>query len=436
MYIYILGSLPEAIVNWYLFLTIVGLSWRTRAARHLVVCLLFSLAAYATYAFLPTLPLRSCANIFLFFLMIKACFRYSNRVSLIIALFYLVLSLAKETLFLYLLDSVSIFPIESVLNRLDHEDQFVILSFVLNVLSLLTGLFLSYFEISLSRWIYHQNDEFRRLSENICILFLVLFLLILSTSTEFLGTFLNLGLYKTVTYVVFIILFIGIFMLVSFAKMIEKQSVSSVENVYVENMKNLMDIIRSHRHDHVNQIYVVSNLLQEQKFEEAIEYLREYSVEVRLAQNLVNIGHLPLACLLLAKAELANQSRIQLEFDVQTTIPQMQMRSYELIQVIGNLVDNAIEEERKAEVEKRYIKLSVERLLQSMVVFKVYNANSFLSEQDRDAIFLEGHTSKEDHTGIGLSIVKRLSVKYEGQIEVESARNEGTTIYLFLPIIT
>lgn len=428
--IYVTVSLPEAIVNLYLILAIIGCKWRRHAVRNLFVSFLISLSAYATFSFIPLFPLRISVNILIHLFIFKALCQFSWRGSTLATTFYFVLILAKESFFAYMLDFASIVTIEGLI---DHDPVQIVTVFGLsNILTLFLGLFLSYTNISLSRWFYKQPKEYRRLSENICILFLVLFLIVLYANTQFLYT--DPGLYKIVGLVVFVILFIGIALLISFTNKMEKQSVTLVENVYLENMKNLINLIRSQRHDHINQIYVLSNLLQDKKFEEAIEYLGEYRSEIHLTQNLINIDHLPLACLLQSKAEIAIQSHIQIEFDVQTKIPNINMKSYELIQVIGNLLDNAIEAERKEATRKRYIKFSVERMLHTMLVFQVYNANSYIPEDARIAIFHEGCTTKENHSGIGLSIVKRLASKYQGHIEVESEQDEGTTFYVFLPV--
>lgn len=432
MYVYSLVFLPEAIVNWYLFLAIIGLKWRSHGTRNLFICLLISLSAYATFTFIPSFPLKMFVNVMISIFIIKTLGPFSWRGSMIVTLFYSVLILAKEEFFLFLLDFISVMSIESLMDQLHSLEKIVAIHTILNVLTFFLGLFLSYTPLSLSQWIYHQHHEYKSLSEKFCILFLVLFLIFLCANIQFLQ--MDPGLYRAISFTVFLILLIGIAPLLSFTKRMEKQNVTLVEDVYVEKMDNLINLIRSQRHDHINQVYVLSHLLQAKRFEEAVEYLGEYYSEIRLTQNLLNINHLPLACLLQSKAEIAIQSRIQIEFDVHTMIPKISMKSYELIQVIGNLLDNAIEEEKKELEAKRYIKFSVERMLHTMLVFKVQNANSYIPEEITDTIFHEGCSSKENHTGIGLSIVKRLTSKYQGHIEVESAENEGTTFYLFLPV--
>ncbi|KZE39344.1 hypothetical protein AV540_03970 [Brevibacillus parabrevis] len=432
MYAYVAIFLPAAIFNWYLSLVMVGLKWRSHSARNLLACLLLSLSAYAISEMVPSFHIGLLANILLPLFVIKALCHYSWKGSLIVSLFFSALILAKEEFFIFLLDVFSIVSIDSLMEHTYRLEETVRIHILFCIFILFMGLVFSFLNLSLSRWIHHQHHAYRRLTENICILLLVMLLTILCANTKFMQ--IDLELYRAVSFVVFVIVITGISLIVSFAKKMEKQSMTLVETVYLDNMKNLLNLVRSQRHDHINHIYVLSHLLQAKKFEEATEYLGEYCSEIRLVQNLLNINHLPLACLLQSKAEIAIQSCIQIEFDIRTVIPKINMKSYELIQVIGNLLDNAIEEEKKAVSERRYLKFSVERMQHAMLVFKVNNANSYIPEEIREAIFQEGCSSKENHAGIGLAIVKKLALKYQGHVDVESTKHEGTTFYVFLPV--
>ncbi|MED1722806.1 sensor histidine kinase [Brevibacillus parabrevis] len=432
MYVYVTIFLPAAIVNWYLSLVMVGLNWRSHGARNLFACLLLSLSAYTISVLVPSFHIGVLANILIPLFVIKALCHYSWKSSLIVSLFYSTLILAKEEFFIFFLDVFSIVSTDSLMEYAYSLEKIARIHILFCLLTLFVGLVFSFLNLSLSRWIHNQHHAYRRLAENICILLLIMLLTILCANAKFMQ--IDLELYRAVSFVVFVILITGVSLIVSFAKKMENQSVTLVETVYLDNMHNLLNLVRSQRHDHINHIYVLSHLLQAKKFEEATEYLGEYCSEIRLVQNLLNINHLPLACLLQSKAEIAIQSCIQIEFDIRTVIPKINMKSYELIQVIGNLLDNAIEEEKRAVSERRYLKFSVEQMQHTMLVFKVNNANSYIPAEMREAIFQEGCSSKENHAGIGLAIVKKLTLKYQGHVEVESTKHEGTTFYIFLPV--
>jgi signal transduction histidine kinase len=49
-------------------------------------------------------------------------------------------------------------------------------------------------------------------------------------------------------------------------------------------------------------------------------------------------------------------------------------------------------------------------------------------------IFNPFMTTKEDGTGLGLSMAQRIVEEHGGRIEVQSTPNEGSTFYVFLPV--
>ena len=129
---------------------------------------------------------------------------------------------------------------------------------------------------------------------------------------------------------------------------------------------------------------------------------------------MLHLDHAPVAALLQAKKEIAQVHHVTIKVEVVTSIPAIEMISFELVQVLGNLLDNAIEEEIKAPPGRRIIHVKIDRMLNSFLVFRVVNANSWIEENSTDKVFQEGYTTKEGHLGLGLLTVKRIRFEVPG----------------------
>ncbi|HWZ51547.1 MAG TPA: ATP-binding protein [Granulicella sp.] len=72
------------------------------------------------------------------------------------------------------------------------------------------------------------------------------------------------------------------------------------------------------------------------------------------------------------------------------------------------------------------------------VLIRVCNQGSFIAPEEKDKIFQRfyrspGSDHKASGTGIGLSVVRRISEAHHGRVWVESDRESGTTFFLALP---
>ncbi|HOY10074.1 MAG TPA: GAF domain-containing sensor histidine kinase [Candidatus Omnitrophota bacterium] len=104
-----------------------------------------------------------------------------------------------------------------------------------------------------------------------------------------------------------------------------------------------------------------------------------------------------------------------------------------LERVFTNLLRNAID----ASDNGGEIKIS-SGLMNGQIVFSVSDTGSGISEEKIDDIFEPFFTTKdiEKGCGLGLTIVMEIIKSYDGQINVESALDKGTTFTVTLPIKT
>jgi signal transduction histidine kinase len=68
------------------------------------------------------------------------------------------------------------------------------------------------------------------------------------------------------------------------------------------------------------------------------------------------------------------------------------------------------------------------------VALEVRDDGSGIPADALDRVFEPMFTTRPDGTGLGLTIARRIAIAHGGQLELESARGQGTTARLTLPL--
>lgn len=220
--------------------------------------------------------------------------------------------------------------------------------------------------------------------------------------------------------------------LTQLATKMKNQLLKRAELTYLKNIESLVCSVKSQRHDHFNHLYVIRNLLKKNKLGEMEKYLNTLCGDILNNQNLLKINNLPLSALIDTKIQQASTKSIKITVHANTHIKKLKMQSYELIKIVGNLIDNAIQEEEKILDRKREITISIDDLVSSYLVISIHNKNSYLKRHEYQSIFKKGYSSHGKNRGLGLFITQQLLKKYNGHISVES-NYEGTTFSVFIP---
>lgn len=212
----------------------------------------------------------------------------------------------------------------------------------------------------------------------------------------------------------------------------------------MDGAQSLADGLRTQAHEFTNAMHVVSGLIEIGRTGEAREYIarRTPGGSIGLADDATVLGDAELTALLSVKAAQARELGIALEVH-QEQSPEMPIPAAfgaDLLTVIGNLVDNAIEAcslgDRiviSAGVRGREVRLSVE------------DSGPGVPQELRGWIFTEGVSTKArspvagrsvPSRGIGLAIVRRVVLRRKGEVEVADSVLGGAAFNVRLPLPT
>lgn len=199
-------------------------------------------------------------------------------------------------------------------------------------------------------------------------------------------------------------------------------------------MKNLTDDLRAQNHEFLNKLHIISGLIQLGEDEQAINFIAHLSQQRQEILGILthNIKNVYVSGLLLAKYNKAMELNIDFIVDKVSNIHQLpkDMSPDWFCSILGNLIENAIEELAGKKNSKIYIQLLQDEAYIRMIV---KDNGSGIPEGKQALIFQRGISSKVGQRGYGLWNVQNYVDEVGGTIKLESS-SEGTCWTIQLPI--
>ena len=141
-----------------------------------------------------------------------------------------------------------------------------------------------------------------------------------------------------------------------------------------------------------------------------------------------------LGALLLAKAAVASERGIELRVSDDTVMTRSALHSEDLITLLGNLIDNALDAAATSS-EERWVSVSVTEQEDELVV-KVHDSGSGIPEGVDGQIFVEGFSTKagpnRKRRGFGLALVRQVARRNGGDVAV--VNNGGAMFTVRVPL--
>ncbi|WP_169737896.1 sensor histidine kinase [Alkalihalobacterium bogoriense] len=237
---------------------------------------------------------------------------------------------------------------------------------------------------------------------------------------------------------VFSIVTVNIWMVYRENKKIIQESRINVIEQYMPVIDDLVAEMRAKQHEFSNKILAISSIVETEddimKVREKIREYTSFAVKDMTVQPLLHVENKVIAGFLYSKMKLAQWKRIKLITYVSTDFTSFQTNEYVWIEIVGILVDNAIEASYPGET----IQVSfVER--DNQLKISVSNPSEYVTNSKFSAMFEQGFTTKTEKTtnrGYGLVALKLLTDQYSGTIKMKNEDNKGRnyiTITVTLP---
>ncbi|MFB7290116.1 ATP-binding protein [Actinacidiphila glaucinigra] len=200
----------------------------------------------------------------------------------------------------------------------------------------------------------------------------------------------------------------------------------------LDSTHGLLEALRAQDHEHANRLHTLLGLLELGLYDEAVDFVGEVADAQRAsAEQVAERVRDPLvSALLVGKSAIAAERGASLSVSTATLLPDRVVDPRDLVTVLGNLIDNALDAARSlVEVELR--------AEGTTVVLRVSDDGPGVPPEARERIFAEGWTTKRSPAhrgrGLGLALVRRLAERYGGMARVTARAGGGAVFTVVLP---
>lgn len=205
----------------------------------------------------------------------------------------------------------------------------------------------------------------------------------------------------------------------------------------LSGVKVYAEALRAQTHEFMNKLHVILGLAHVKNYDQLAEYISQianrYQIEVGSIAR--NIKDPVLAGFILGKLSYAREMGCELELVEESYLPQPADPEivHDLVTIIGNLVDNALE--AAASAENKQVKLNLD-YDEGELLIEVSDHGVGIPEEIKEQMFIKGYSTKANNRGFGLFLVKKSVEQRDGQIEIFSREGQGTTFRLYIPYKT
>ncbi|KGT91906.1 histidine kinase [Erwinia typographi] len=204
------------------------------------------------------------------------------------------------------------------------------------------------------------------------------------------------------------------------------------------------DSLRIIRHEQLNWTATLVGLLQMQRYDDAMRYIQAQSEGAQNVLDFVSTRFTsPALCgLLLGKFVSAREKGIELIFDPACQLSRIPaaISETELMSIIGNLLDNAVDATLKTLTPSTPVELYISDRNQEILI-EVADKGCGVDDSVKPHLFEQGITSKPQsgnekaglEHGIGLYLVAGYVNQAGGSIEITDNTPQGTLFSVFIP---
>ena len=206
------------------------------------------------------------------------------------------------------------------------------------------------------------------------------------------------------------------------------------------------EMLRSQTHEHRNKLNTISGLVQMGELEAVQQLIGQETAHYQsLIEFLRETVKDPLiAGMLLGKTERAREIGLELNVDDGSHLACLpgHINAEDIVTILGNLIDNAfdatliaIRQSERFPQERRVIDVSISDYGNEIILEVEDQGCGLPQELSQEMLLQKGVSSKAKHNrGVGLFLVKQLSDRYQGQLEMYSNHKEfGTRMTVYLP---
>jgi len=191
-----------------------------------------------------------------------------------------------------------------------------------------------------------------------------------------------------------------------------------MHELYADSYKTLIENVRMRQHEfdnHISTIY--SQHLLCDTYESLVKVQKDYCKELEKENRynkLLKYDNSVIRGFLYVKFLEAEKLGIEVSYKVVIDNLAIQMPVYKLVEILGDLINNAVEAMMETENEKKLHVSIIE--VEDKVEIEVRNTSRYISNKERARFFEKGYSRKGENRGLGLYNVKKICEEYGFEI--------------------
>ncbi len=200
------------------------------------------------------------------------------------------------------------------------------------------------------------------------------------------------------------------------------------------------EALRAQTHEFMNKLHIIMGLNHMKRYDRLSSYLQEVVPSLQIEAGVVTnqVKDPVMTGFLLGKLSRLRETGVRLTVDEQGILPEAAQPSIsrELVTIVGNLLENAIEAPRREGVSKEvYLGF---RHQDDRLVIQVRDNGTGISVESLDNMYEQGYSTKGDDRGIGLYLVRRSTERLGGSVwfHRETGEFHGARFTVELPYRT
>lgn len=217
-------------------------------------------------------------------------------------------------------------------------------------------------------------------------------------------------------------------------KVEQENKESKVQVKYSEILKNITEELRARQHDFKNHLNVINGLVETtNKFELKVKlknYIGSLNRSMTMIEDTIYINNPIIRAIIYSKMSEANDKNIKLLYSVNNSFTSVNVKDYELSEILSNLIDNAFDAVENQEGDKLVI-IKIYSEDESNII-EIINSGVILELNNVKKIFDRGFSTKHgDNRGYGLYNLKKIVERTGGSIQL-SLEEDLTIFKLFI----
>lgn len=239
----------------------------------------------------------------------------------------------------------------------------------------------------------------------------------------------------------FSILFVGLLLFCILAGQLGKYKIKSkqietelkMHMLFADSFQALIDDIRLRQHEFDNHINAIFSLHYTcDSYEKLVKAQNEYSHEL-IKENrynkLLKAGSPLLIGFLYGKFVEIERLGIKLSYQVSVSDFNINVPTYKLVEILGNLIKNAVEAMQNTEIYRAINIVVIE--IGGTLEIEVRNTSEFIEYCEIEKFFKKGFSKKGNNRGLGLYNVKSICNEYSLKIYCENKKIDNENWFSF-----